>query len=405
MDSSTSSVLPMSSAPEFSLAKTHLPDISIKLASNNYLLCKAQVIPILRGHALLGYVTNDISCPDSTIVGADGTLQLNPAATLLQTLYESHTRDRKQQKKGELQTLSKGSYSLEDYLHRVKSLALSLRGVGKPMLQNAKTTSSNVAFYTNKNRSHTKPHGNFNMCDRPGRSFGCERGGITCFRCGGPNHKIDGCFASDDEAAQYKAFAAIQVRDNTEDSWYPDTGANKHMTSNPSEVQGMDSYSSTDTVMFGNGNGLAIVANHKGYCCLEPHYSRLFINRHVKFNELHFPFKTTTISKSSNPRLFQLQTLPKSLENHALPRPPISLPTNGVSATELVTYQSSEFQPEVPIPLQSVLPSSPTESSSFILPLCIHPMVTRAQTGNLKPKSFFTTRHPIPVCFIVDLTA
>ena len=115
--------------------------------------------------------------------------------------------------KGELQTLSKGSYSLEDYLHRVKSLALSLRGLGKPMddddlivcilrglgsefdpifaalnacdmflslegminklhdfeirLQNAKTTSSNAAFYTNKNRSHTKPHRNFNMYDRP----------------------------------------------------------------------------------------------------------------------------------------------------------------------------------------------------------------------------------------------
>ena len=85
MDSSTSSVLPMSSALEFSPAKTHLLDISIKLASNNYLLWKAQVILILRGHALLGYVTNDISCPDSTIVGADGTLQLNPAATWLRT--------------------------------------------------------------------------------------------------------------------------------------------------------------------------------------------------------------------------------------------------------------------------------------------------------------------------------
>jgi len=80
MDSSTSSVLPMLSAPEFSQAKTHLPDISIKLASNNYLLWKAQVIPILRGHGLLGYVTNDISYHDSTITGADGTLQPNPAA-------------------------------------------------------------------------------------------------------------------------------------------------------------------------------------------------------------------------------------------------------------------------------------------------------------------------------------
>jgi len=43
------------------------------------------------------------------------------------------------------------------------------------------------------------------------------------------------------------------------DSWYPDTGANHHMTSNPSEVQGIDSYSGTDTAMVGNGNGLTIV--------------------------------------------------------------------------------------------------------------------------------------------------
>jgi hypothetical protein len=172
MDSSTSSVLPMPSAPDFSPAKTHLPDISIKLASNNYLLWKAQVIPILRGHGLLGYITNDISCPDSTIAGADGTLQPNPAAAtwlrtdqlilgwinsslsdgplsqvinsesyhyawiFLETLNGSHTRDHIQQIKGELQTLSKGSYSLEDYLHRAKSLALSLRGAGKPMGDN-----------------------------------------------------------------------------------------------------------------------------------------------------------------------------------------------------------------------------------------------------------------------------
>jgi hypothetical protein len=377
MEALTSFVLPMSSAPEFSPAKTHLPDISIKLASNNYMLWKAQVISILRGHGLLGYVTNDISCPELTIIGVDGTLQSTPAAAtwmridqlilgwinnslsdgplsqvinneschdawiVLKTLYGSHTRDRIQQMKGELQTLSKGSYSLEDYLHKAKSLALSLRGAGKPMddddlivcilrglgsefdpivaalnahdmfpplefvisklrdfqlkLHNAKTTPSNIAFYTNRNHSHTKPQGSSNGRDRSsgyskmqfqgrnkdayntqsgdnssktrlssftrtGRSSGCGRGGITCFRCGGPNHKADGCFASDDEAAQYKAFADIQVRDNAEDNWYPNTGANQHMTLNPSEVQGIDSYSGTDTIMVGNGNGLSIVS-------------------------------------------------------------------------------------------------------------------------------------------------
>ncbi|KAF9663835.1 hypothetical protein SADUNF_Sadunf17G0093300 [Salix dunnii] len=384
MDSSTSSVSSTSSAPEPSLAKTQLPDISIKLASNNYLLWKAQVTPILRGHGLLGYVTNEITCPDASVADANGILQPNPAAAtwlrtdqlilgwinsslsdgplsqvinseschdawmVLETLYGSHTRDRIQHMKGELQTLCKGSCSLEDYLHKAKSLALSLRGAGKPMdeddlivcilrglgsefdpivaalnardmfpslesvisklrdfelrIQNTKTTSSNVAFYSNRNRSQQKPQGytirerersggyfkgkfqgrgreayntrlgeNYSRSKLPPptrttRNYGRGRGGITCFRCGGPNHKADGCFASEDDAAQYKAFAAIQITENADDSWYPDTGANQHMTSNPSEVKGIDSYSGNDTVMVGNGNGLTIVG--KGHTTL-----------------------------------------------------------------------------------------------------------------------------------------
>ena len=34
-----------------------------------------------------------------------------------------------------------------------------------------------------------------------------------------------------------------------------------------------------------------------------------------------------------------------------------------------------------------------------------HHMITRAQTGNLKPKVFMSSRHPIPACFVVDLVA
>jgi len=55
--------------------------------------------------------------------------------------------------------------------------------------------------------------------------------------------------------------------------------------------------------------------------------------------------------------------------------------------------------------MQSVLPSSLTETATSILPQRTHPMVTRTQTGNLKPKTFLSTRHPIPVCFLADLTA
>lgn len=41
---------------EFSPTKTTLLDVSIKLASTNFLLWKVQVVPVLHGHAFLGYV-------------------------------------------------------------------------------------------------------------------------------------------------------------------------------------------------------------------------------------------------------------------------------------------------------------------------------------------------------------
>jgi len=59
-----------------------LPDISIKLASTNYLLWKAQVIPILRGNGLLSYVQNQVSCPSQTITGEDGVSRTNPVAAM-----------------------------------------------------------------------------------------------------------------------------------------------------------------------------------------------------------------------------------------------------------------------------------------------------------------------------------
>jgi len=147
-----------------------LPDISIKLASNNYLLWKAQVILVLLGYGLLGYVKDEVLCPESTIIGENVELQTNPVVAMwlrtdqlilrwinsslsdgplsqvinsesshdawqvLETLYGTHIRDRIQQIKGKLQSLTKGTSSLEDYLHKAKALALSsLCGAGKPM--------------------------------------------------------------------------------------------------------------------------------------------------------------------------------------------------------------------------------------------------------------------------------
>ncbi|KAG6787245.1 hypothetical protein POTOM_008884 [Populus tomentosa] len=242
MDSSPSLIPPVSNShsSEFSFVVPHLLDISIKLASTNYLLWKAQVIPILRGNSLLSYVQNQVSCP----------------SLVKMTLYGSHTRDRLQQMKGELQLLNKGDSSLEDYLHKAKSLALSLRGAGKPMdddeciicilrglgsefdpimaafnardvfsslegvigklydfkihLQATPVTPPNVAFFTNRGRTGTKFHGTHG-------SYGCN---ITHNQTTSQFHQKDACFhASLKETEQFKAFTTLQVADPTEETW------------------------------------------------------------------------------------------------------------------------------------------------------------------------------------------
>lgn len=55
----------------------------------------------------------------------------NNAWTVLETLYALHTDDRVQQMKTKLQSLTKGSSSMEDYTHKAKSLALLLQVAGK----------------------------------------------------------------------------------------------------------------------------------------------------------------------------------------------------------------------------------------------------------------------------------
>jgi len=84
MESSTSLIppVPNSHSLEFSPLSPHLPDIFIKLASTNYLLWKAQVIPILRGRWSSRLCAKSGFCPSQTITGEDGVSRTNPAAAM-----------------------------------------------------------------------------------------------------------------------------------------------------------------------------------------------------------------------------------------------------------------------------------------------------------------------------------
>lgn len=80
---------------------------------------------------VLGWLNSSLSdAPLSQVINCETS---QDAWEVLETLYGRHTRDQVQQMKGELQSLIKGNSSMEDYLHKAKSLALALRGAGKPM--------------------------------------------------------------------------------------------------------------------------------------------------------------------------------------------------------------------------------------------------------------------------------
>lgn len=68
--------------------------------------------------------------PLSQVINSEAS---HEAWDVLEMLYGRHTWDCTQQMKGELQAPTKGTASMEDYLHKAKSLALALRGARKPM--------------------------------------------------------------------------------------------------------------------------------------------------------------------------------------------------------------------------------------------------------------------------------
>ncbi|KAK8951385.1 hypothetical protein KSP39_PZI003284 [Platanthera zijinensis] len=82
---------------------------------------------------------------------------------------------------------------------------------------------------------------------------------VVCFRCGHPYHKANNCFSPDSVITnQVQSFAAINLSDQVDHAWYPDTGATNHMTADTAQLEGMTPYSGLDSVMVGNGTGLPI---------------------------------------------------------------------------------------------------------------------------------------------------
>ncbi|GKC84607.1 nucleotide-binding alpha-beta plait domain-containing protein [Tanacetum coccineum] len=169
--------------------------------------------------------------------------------------------------------------------------------------------------------------------------------------------------------------------------------ANSHVTPDLEAMDNSEAYYGDDALHVGNGKGLPILhigsskvyspqktPSHHGYRCLDIFPERLYIARHVRFNEAQFPFdipkttslpplKTSLYYSSESPYVIPTTDHPSP----SSPRSPISSPSSvsHLSPTSQTSPKSSNGQPS-PVSTTSI-PTRPPPP----------PPVTRQRPVNL----------------------
>ena len=163
---------------------------------------------------------------------------------------------------------------------------------------------------------------------------------------------------------------------------------------------------------------LGYLTHSKGYICLEPSTHRIYISRHVLFNETEFLLSPSTLDPSSHTTLSfnscsishwlaflsNLPTSPSPTVNSVpTPSTSVSVSTPASLPSPHITDQSTSSVPASlpdPTSVPLVFPIHPTPNSdesipSMIVPVPtsvttqkVHPMTTRSKAGVFKPKAF-----------------
>ncbi|KAM1594973.1 hypothetical protein PS2_001292 [Malus domestica] len=140
--------------------------------------------------------------------------------------------------------------------------------------------------------------------------------------------------------------------------------------------------------------------NHSGYRCYDPVSEKLYISRHVVFDESTFPYLHPTFSPASSSVLPHSDPLPSSISVHipvSSSSPPAVSPPQPFASPHVSTTPpthdptSSSSLPAAFSP--DLVSGSPPPIGS---PHNTHSMITRAKAGIHKPKVFTATKHPLP---------
>ncbi|KAB2626042.1 hypothetical protein D8674_017702 [Pyrus ussuriensis x Pyrus communis] len=210
--------------------------------------------------------------------------------------------------------------------------------------------SSHSAFYSARHTVGGSSNGRGgHSSSRPNGASGGNRFPRT--PSGGRSNQHGGCWAcnqfghiaalcpqatrSNDDIS--RAFAGMHLTSPSDPIWYPDTGATHHMTSDARTMTSATGYGSHDKVVVGSGEALPIAHTgnisfesgdqYKGYRCLHPPTGRVYLSRHVIFNEDSYPYGVLAAFSTMPPSDFAFVPIihaPYSLpsETQTLPTPP-----------------------------------------------------------------------------------